>query len=161
VTEGKCAASLMGDWAYGELVNKGKKEGTDFAYLPFPGTKGTYDFVGDAFVTPASNGPNPAAEKTWLSVMLDPQVQKEFNLAKGSAPVRTDVPLDSFPAYQQGAANSLRSDQIVSSLAHGQAAPGEFVQTYSDAVSTFNGGQNVDAFISTMTSAQKTKLGQG
>ena len=161
VTEGKCAASLMGDWAYGELVNKGKKEGTDFAYLPFPGTKGTYDFVGDAFVTPASKGPNPAAEKTWLSVMLDPQVQKEFNLAKGSAPVRIDVPLDSFPAYQRGAANSLRSDQIVSSLAHGQAAPGEFVQTYSDAVSTFNGGQNVDAFISTMTSAQKTKLGQG
>jgi len=160
MTGGKCAATLMGDWAYGEMVNKGKKEGTDFGYLPFPGTKGTYDFVGDAFVIPAENAPNPEAEKTWLTVLLDPQVQKDFNLAKGSAPVRTDVPLEEFPAYQQAAANSLRSEQIVSSLAHGQAAPGEFAQTYADAVSTFNGGQDVDAFVSTMTSAQKTQLAQ-
>ncbi len=160
MTDGKCAATLMGDWAYGEMVNKGKKEGTDFAYLPFPGTSGTFVFVGDAFVIPAENAPNPEAEKAWLSVMLDPQIQKDFNLAKGSSPVRTDVPLDDFPAYQQAAANSLRSDQIVSSLAHGQAAAGEFAQTYADAVTTFNGGLDVDAFVSTMSSAQKTQLGQ-
>jgi glucose/mannose transport system substrate-binding protein len=161
MTAGKCAANLMGDWAYGEMVNKGKKEGTDFAYLPFPGTSGTYDFVGDAFVIPAKNGPNPAAEKAWLSALFDPQVQKDFNLAKGSAPVRSDVPLDGFPTYQRGAVTSLRSDQIVSSLAHGQAAAGEFAQTYADAVSTFNGGPDVDAFVATLTAAQKKQLGQG
>jgi glucose/mannose transport system substrate-binding protein len=159
MANGKCAANLMGDWAYGELNNKGKKEGTDFAYLPFPGTKGTYDFVGDAFVVPADKAPNPDAEKAWLSVMLDPQVQQQFNLAKGSSPLRTDVPLDGFPAYQKQATQSLRSDQVVSSLAHGEIATGEFAQTYADAVTTFNGGQNVDAFISSMTTAQK-KLGQ-
>jgi glucose/mannose transport system substrate-binding protein len=160
MTASKCAATLMGDWAYGEMVNKGKQEGTDFGYLAFPGTKGTYDFVGDAFVIPAENAPNPEAEKAWLSALLDPQVQRDFNLAKGSSPVRTDVPLDGFPAYQVAAANSLRSEQIVSSLAHAQAASGEFAQTYADAVSTFNGGQDVDAYISTMTSAQKTQLAQ-
>ena len=160
MANGKCAANLMGDWAYGELGNKGKKEGTDFGYLPFPGTKGTFDFVGDAFVIPADKAPNPNAEKAWLSVQLDPQVQKDFNLAKGSSPLRTDVATDAFPPYQKQAIASLRSDQVVSSLAHGEAAAGEFAQTYADAVTTFNGGQNVDAFIATMSAGQK-KLGQG
>lgn len=159
MANGKCAANLMGDWAYGELGNKGKKEGTDFTYVPFPGTKGVYDFVGDAFVIPADKAPNPDAEKAWLSVMLDPQVQQQFNLAKGSAPLRTDVPTDAFPPYQKQAIQSLRTDQVVSSLAHGEIAAGEFVQTYSDAVTTFNGGQDVNAFIQSMVAAQK-KLGQ-
>ena len=123
MTAGKCAATMMGDWAYGEMVNKGKKEGTDFGYLPFPGTKGTYDFVGDAFVIPAENAPNPEAEKTWLSVLLDPQVQKDFNLAKGSAPVRTDVPLDGFPAYQAGRGElaALRADRQLAGPRPGRA----------------------------------------
>jgi len=159
MTEGKCAATLMGDWAYGEMINKGKAEGKDFTYIPFPGTSGTYVFVGDAFVIPAKDGPNPTAEKAWLSVMLEPQVQKDFNKAKGSAPVRTDVPLDDFPAYQKAAAQSLRQDQVVSSLAHRQVAPAEFAQIYADAVTTFNGAKDVDSFINTMTNAQKTKLG--
>jgi glucose/mannose transport system substrate-binding protein len=156
---GKCAANLMGDWAYGELLSKGKKEGTDFGYTPFPGTKGTYDFVGDAFVIPAEGAPNPDAEKAWLSVMLDPQVQKDFNLTKGSAPLRTDVPTDGFPPYQKQAITSLRADQIVSSLAHGEIASGEFAQTYNDAVTTLNGDQDFDAFIRSMVAAQQ-KLGR-
>jgi glucose/mannose transport system substrate-binding protein len=158
LTDGKCAASLMGDWAYGEMVNKGNTEGADFGYLPFPGTTGIFDFVGDAFVIPSENAPNPDAERAWLSVMLDPQVQKDFNILKGSSPVRTDVPLDEFPGYQQSAAASLRTDQIVSSLAHGQAAAGEFAQTYADAVTTFNGDLDVEAFLSTMSSAQESQL---
>jgi glucose/mannose transport system substrate-binding protein len=158
MTDGDCAATLMGDWAYGEMVNKKKREGTDFGYVPFPGTAGTYVFVGDAFVMPAEGGPNPEGEGTWLSTLLDPQVQKDFNLAKGSAPVRTDVPLDDFPPYQRAAGESLRTDEVVSSLAHRQAAPSEFAQTYADAVTAFNGDQNVDSFVTTMTSAQETQL---
>jgi glucose/mannose transport system substrate-binding protein len=34
----------------------------------------------------------------------------------------------------------------------------EFAQTYADAVSTFNGSGNIDAFIASMTQAQKTQL---
>ncbi len=128
VPQGKCAANLMGDWAYGEMVNKGFKEGTDFGYLAFPGTSDTFLFVGDAFVKPADNGPNPGAEDIWLKTMLDPKVQKDFNLAKGSSPVRTDVSLDGFPPYQKAAAQDLRSLKIVSSVAHHQGAPAEFAR---------------------------------
>ena len=77
----------MGDWAFGELNNKGKKDGTDFSHVTFPGTGEIFDFVGDAFVIPAENAPNAEAEKVWLTQLLDPKVQSEFNLKKGSAPV--------------------------------------------------------------------------
>ena len=159
VPQGKCAANLMGDWAYGEMVNKGFKEGSDFAYIPFPGTSDTFLFVGDAFVKPADNAPNPEAEDTWLKVLLDPKVQADFNLAKGSSPVRTDVSLDGFPPYQKAAAQDLRSLKIVSSVAHHQGAPAEFAQTYLDAVTSLNGDKKVDAFVKTMTAAQQSLTG--
>jgi glucose/mannose transport system substrate-binding protein len=60
--------------------------------------------------------------------------------------------------YQQEAAKSFASAKVVSSLAHAQAAGAEFAQTYADAVSTFNGSGNADAFIASMTQAQKTQL---
>ena len=159
VAEGDCAANLMGDWAYGELLNKGFKENADFGYVMMPGTGDVFDFVGDAFVKPAENAPNPKGEETWLTSLLDPKVQADFNLKKGSTPVRTDVPLDNFPQYQKEAANDFRSKSIVSSLAHRQVAPAEFAQTYADAVTALNGDTNVDAFLQTMVDAQQSLLG--
>jgi glucose/mannose transport system substrate-binding protein len=149
----------MGDWAFGELINKGKKDGTDFSHVPFPGNKEIFDFVGDAFVIPAENAPNPEAEKIWLTQLLDPKVQSEINLKKGSAPVTSDASLDGYPEYQQQAAKAFQTLTIVSSLAHGQSAPAEFASTYLDAVTSFRGSKNVDAFLKTMTEAQKNQLG--
>jgi glucose/mannose transport system substrate-binding protein len=157
--EGKCSVTLMGDWAYGELVGKGKKDGTDFGHVTFPGTSGLFDFVGDAFVIPAKNAPNAAAEKVWLTQLLDPKVQSAFNLKKGSAPVIKNASLAGYPAYQQVAAKDFQTLPIVSSLALAQAAPAEFATTYSDAVTSFLGSKNVDSFLKTMTAAQKTQLG--
>jgi glucose/mannose transport system substrate-binding protein len=157
--EGKCATTLMGDWAFGELINKGKKDGSDFSHVTFPGTSDIFDFVGDAFVIPAENAPNEEAEKVWLTQLLDPKVQSEFNLKKGSAPVVKDASLDGYPDYQKNAAEAFQTKTIVSSLAHAQSAPAEFATTYSDAVTSFLGSKNVDAFLKTMTEAQKNQLG--
>jgi glucose/mannose transport system substrate-binding protein len=158
MAQGKCAANLMGDWAYGELLNKGFKENKDFGYVPMPGTSDLFDFVGDAFVKPAENGPDPKAEDTWLKVAMDPQVQLDFNLKKGSTPVRTDVPLDKFPPYQKEAANDFRTKSIVSSLAHREVAPAEFAQAYADAVTSLTGDKNVDSFTKAMVDAQSNLL---
>lgn len=159
VAEGECAANLMGDWAYGELLNKGFKENEDFGYVAMPGTGDIFDFVGDAFVKPAESAPNPEGEDIWLESLMDTKAQAEFNLKKGSTPIRTDVPLDDFPPYQQEAANVFRSQSIVSSLAHRQVAPAEFAQVYADAVTALNGDQNVDSFLQTMVDAQSNLLG--
>ena len=49
MADGSCAVTLMGDWAYGEMVNAGKKPGTDFAWVTFPGKADVFDYVGDGF----------------------------------------------------------------------------------------------------------------
>lgn len=159
VAKGQCASNLMGDWAYGELKSKGYKENTGFGYVTMPGTSDVFDFVGDAFVKPAKDGPNPQGEDTWLTTLMDPRVQADFNLVKGSTPVRTDVPLDKFPPYQKQAATDFRSKTIVSSLAHREVAPAEFAQAYADAVTALNGDKNVGTFLRTMADAQSNLLG--
>lgn len=159
VAQGDCAANLMGDWAYGELLNKGFKENEDFGYVAMPGTGDIFDFVGDAFVKPAENAPNPKGEDVWLSLLMDAKIQADFNLKKGSTPVRTDVPLDNFPPYQKQAATDFRTKSIVSSLAHREVAPAEFAQTYADAVTALSGDKNVDSFLQTMVDAQSNQLG--
>jgi glucose/mannose transport system substrate-binding protein len=156
--EGKCATTLMGDWAFGELIGKGKKDGTDFSHVTFPGTAKVFEYVGDAFAIPAKNAPNAAAEKIWLEQLLKPEVQAQFNLKKGSAPVTSGASLDGYPDYQKNAAKDFQTLPIVSSLAHAQGAPAEFATTYSDAVTSFLGSKNVEALLKTMTSAQKTQL---
>jgi glucose/mannose transport system substrate-binding protein len=158
MANGSCAASLMGDWAYGELLNAGKKPGTDFSWTAFPGKADIFDYVGDGFSIPAKNIPHAAAAQAWLKTLMDPKVQTAFAAKKGSIPAMTTADISSLSQYQQQAAKSLATGAVVSSLAQGQAASAEFAQTYADAVSTLNGGGNDAAFIATMTQAQATQL---
>lgn len=158
VGAGECGVTLMGDWAYGELVNSGYEPKTDFAWSAFPGENDIFDYVGDGFSIPATNIPNADAAKIWLETVMDPKVQTAFAAVKGSIPARTDADVSSLSEYQQSAVKSFTSADIVSSLAHGQVTTAEFSQTYADAVSTFNGDGSIDAFIATMTAAQKNQL---
>jgi glucose/mannose transport system substrate-binding protein len=155
---GDCAVNLMGDWAYGELLNAGKKPGTDFAWVAFPGKEDIFDYVGDGFSIPANNIPHAEAAKAWLKTLMDPKIQTEFAAKKGSIPALSNADISGLSKYQQEAAASFKSAAVVSSLAHAQAAGAEFAQTYSDAVSTFNGSGNVAAFTASMTQAQKSQL---
>lgn len=158
VGAGECGVTLMGDWAYGELVNAGYAPGTDFAWANFPGDEDIFDYVGDGFSIPAKNIPNQAAADLWLTTIMDPQVQTDFAAKKGSIPARTDADTSSLSEYQQSAAASFKTAKIVSSLAHGQVTTAEFSQTYADAVSTFNGDGNIEAFLASMTAAQANQL---
>jgi glucose/mannose transport system substrate-binding protein len=158
MADGTCAVSLMGDWAYGELLNAKKKPGTDFAWVTFPGKEDIFDYVGDGFSIPAKNIPHAEAANAWLKTLMDPKIQTEFAAKKGSIPALTTADISGLSKYQQEAAASFKSAAVVSSLAHAQVTTAEFAQTYADAVSTFNGSGNVAAFTASMTQAQKTQL---
>ena len=152
---GKCAVSLMGDWAYGEMVNAGFEPEKDFNWITLPSEFGDiFDYVGDGFSIPSSNIPNAAAAEKWLVALMDPEVQVAFAAQKGTIPAITTADISSLSAYQQGSADSFANGLVVSTLTHGQASTAEFSQSYSDATTTFNGDLNIDAFIATMTGAQ-------
>lgn len=158
MADGECAVTLMGDWAYGELVGAGNEPGEDFDWVPFPSEAPAFVYVGDGFSIPAENVPNEEAAMAFLKVLMEPEVQVDFAEKKGSIPAITSAEIDSLSEYQQSAAESFQEDAIVSSLAHAQASSAEIAQVFADAVTTFNGDQNVDAFVSTMAAAQDSDL---
>ncbi len=92
VITGQAGAQLMGDWAQGEFSVAQQVEGQDYSCLPGLGLNAILDTGGDAFYFPVNDDPEiTAAQKELAALLISPQVQVSFNLAKGSLPVRGDI----------------------------------------------------------------------
>lgn len=92
VITGSAGAQLMGDWAQGEFSVAGLVEGQDYSCLPGLGLNAILDTGGDAFYFPVNDDPEiTAAQKELAALLISPEVQVSFNLAKGSLPVRGDI----------------------------------------------------------------------
>lgn len=149
---GDCAFEAMGDWAYGELLKNGLKEGTDFGYTAHPGTEGAFMAVVDTLVV-AANAKNKDAAMKFMATIGSKEAQLAFSKAKGSVPMRTDVDVSSLPKYQQGAAKSFKDDEITQSIVHGEAMNPQFSQALADAVTQFAQSKDVNAFTKTLAAA--------
>jgi len=95
VITGKAGGQIMGDWAQGEFQVANQVAGQDYSCLPGLGVNEVISTGGDAFYFPKID--DPEVEKAQLelaSLMLSKEVQVNFNLKKGSLPVRGDVNLE-------------------------------------------------------------------
>ncbi|MGB0438473.1 MAG: ABC transporter substrate-binding protein, partial [Paracoccaceae bacterium] len=96
VITGKAGAQIMGDWAQGEFAVAEQVEGEDYSCLPGLGLNAVLDTGGDAFYFPVNDDPTiTAAQKELAALLISPEVQVSFNLAKGSLPVRGDIDMSS------------------------------------------------------------------
>ena len=94
VITGQAGGQIMGDWAQGEFQVAGQVAGEDYTCLPGLGVTEVISTGGDAFYFPKIDDPEvEAAQKELASLMLSKEVQVNFNLKKGSLPVRGDVDL--------------------------------------------------------------------
>ncbi|WP_413719651.1 ABC transporter substrate-binding protein [Silicimonas sp. MF1-12-2] len=94
VITGQAGGQIMGDWAQGEFQVAGQVAGEDYTCLPGLGVTEVISTGGDAFYFPKIDDPAvEAAQKELASLMLSKEVQVNFNLKKGSLPVRGDVDL--------------------------------------------------------------------
>ena len=92
VITAEAGAQIMGDWAQGEFAVAGQVEGTDYSCLPGLGLNPVIDTGGDAFYFPVNDDPEiTAAQLELAALLISPEVQVSFNLAKGSLPVRGDI----------------------------------------------------------------------
>ncbi|MDC1183144.1 ABC transporter substrate-binding protein [Planktomarina temperata] len=92
VITGQAGAQIMGDWAQGEFSVAEQVEGKDYSCLPGLGLNPVIDTGGDAFYFPVNDDPAiTAAQKELAALLISPEVQVSFNLAKGSLPVRGDI----------------------------------------------------------------------
>ncbi|MBP0482177.1 ABC transporter substrate-binding protein [Sagittula salina] len=126
VMRGEAAFQIMGDWAKGEFLAAGKVPGEDFLCAPTPGNG--FVLNSDSFTFFKVSGEDKLkGQQVLASLIMSPEFQKTFNLAKGSIPARTDVSLDDFDMCAQKSHEDLlkavESDALVPSMAHEMAIP--------------------------------------
>jgi glucose/mannose transport system substrate-binding protein len=146
VISGKAGFQIMGDWAKGEFINAKKVPGKDFVCYRFPGTQGNVTFNTDQFVMFKLKDPQKTAAQMKLAVdIMDPSFQSSFNVVKGSAPVRSDVPDTAFDDCGKKAirdvAQASKADTLVGSIAHGHAVPASIKNAFYDVITRHFNGQ--------------------
>ena len=116
VITGQAGAQLMGDWAQGEFSVAEQKEGSDYSCLPGLGLNAILDTGGDAFYFPVNSDPEiTAAQKELAALLISPEVQVSFNLAKGSLPVRGDIDMAAANGCMQKGLEILASGGVLPS----------------------------------------------
>lgn len=144
VIEGKAGVQFMGDWAKGEFVKAKKVPGTDFVCMRYPETQGSVTFNSDQFAMFKVADDKVPAQIQMAAAIESPTFQSAFNVVKGSAPARTDVPNDAFDACGKKAiadlADADKNGKLFGSMAHGHANPAAVKNAIYDVVTReFNG----------------------
>jgi len=94
VITGQAGGQVMGDWAQGEFQVAGQVAGEDYSCLPGLGINELIDTAGDAFFFPVVDDDEiTAAQDVLAATLLAPETQVNFNLKKGSLPIRGDIDL--------------------------------------------------------------------
>lgn len=140
VMNGEAAFQIMGDWAKGEFLAAGKVPGKDFLCAPTPGNG--YSFNTDSFAFFKVSGDDRIeGQKVLASLIMSPEFQETFNLAKGSIPARTDIKLDKFDSCaiksHEDLTAAVANDTFVPSMAHEMAIPRTVRGEFLDVVTNF------------------------
>jgi glucose/mannose transport system substrate-binding protein len=160
VISGKAGFQIMGDWAKGEFVAAKKVPGKDFACFRFPGTQGMVSFNSDQFAMFKVGGDKAAAQLKLASAIMSPSFQSAFNVVKGAAPARTDVPDTAFDDCGKKAIKDLAEanakNTLVGSIAHGHAVPASLKNAFYDVITRhFNGQIDDKKAVTEMVAAAK------
>jgi glucose/mannose transport system substrate-binding protein len=131
---------FMGDWAKPVFLAAQKNANLEFECVPAPGTAKAFSFAVDSFAMfKVKSASRIQAQKAFASDLLSPAVQEEFNLDKGSIPVRLGVDLSRFDrcAKLSGAAfqAAARANTLVPGIS--MAVPPAIEDAMRDAVSAY------------------------
>lgn len=113
VIKDEAGVQLLSDFIKGEFTTAGEVAGTDYDCALTPGTDALISLA-DAFTFPKTgNADEDKAQVLLAEVVLDPTVQAEFSVIKGSVPIRTDVDTSAFDSCAQEAVGLVKQDKIV------------------------------------------------
>jgi glucose/mannose transport system substrate-binding protein len=128
----------------------------------FPGTQGVVSFNTDQFAMfKLADADKTAAQMKLATAIMDPAFQSAFNVVKGSAPARSDVPDAAFDDCGKKAikdvAEASRNNTLVGSIAHGHAVPASIKNAFYDVITRhFNGQIDDKKAVADLLSAAKS-----
>ncbi len=143
----KAAMQFMGDWAKGMWNVSGKVAMLDYICVDVPESKGIFSYNIDSFVIFEKY--NFQARKNvqtiFVETLLSKQFQSEFNISKGSIPVRNDINMDAFDACAQKSYADFNSAQLVPSFTQNMASTSHLQNIITQIISNYFNAPNVDA----------------
>lgn len=144
--DGKAAFFLMGDWTVASANLAGYKEGVDYYCGQAPVDWGGTGFIlnSDSVVFFKQNDTDYIeGQKLLAEIIMSPEFQVTFNVAKGSIPARTDVDLSTggfTQCQQQGLADlktSVAEGTLVRSMAHNMTVLQKFRGAMMEVITEF------------------------
>ncbi|KXO12430.1 ABC-type sugar transport system, periplasmic component [Moritella sp. JT01] len=104
--EDQAAIQIMGDWVAGKLLQEKQQLNTKIHCIPFPGTAGIFSYNVDSFAffkLKSVSSEVKKAQNTLASIILTPELQRDFNAKKGSLPIIDTADKRNFNACTQQA----------------------------------------------------------
>jgi glucose/mannose transport system substrate-binding protein len=145
VIKGDALLQVMGDWAKGEFKNANKEAGKDYLCYRFPGTDGSVLYNTDMFAFFQVSADRQAAQTALADTTMNPEVQIDFNVIKGSAPARMDVSDAKFDVCGKKAIADIKAANakgtFLGSMAQNYAQPPAIATAYYDVVTKFLHGE--------------------
>lgn len=142
VINGEAAFQIMGDWAKAEFALAGKQPDVDYGCVAAPGTGGGFVWLVDNFAFfDTGKEASRSAQNTLAETVLDPKVQVDFAIKKGSIPVITDFDSSRLDTCGRRSFEDRTSAEdkngVVPSIFHNAAMPGARTGVFLDVVSEF------------------------
>ena len=145
MAKGEAGFYFHGDWAIGTMNAAGYEYGKDYLCAGAPMNSGEPGYIlnSDSVVFFKQSDPDfVEGQKMMASLVMSPEFQKVFNVAKGSIPARMDVELgDDFNPCQQlnlvDLKNAAEAGTVVRSMAHNMAVPEKFRKAMFTVISEF------------------------
>jgi glucose/mannose transport system substrate-binding protein len=143
--KGEAGFHFMGDWAIGYYNNNGFTANEDYLCGRAPMNADEPGFIlnSDSVVFFKVDDPDYQEGQELLAhLIMSPEFQRVFNLAKGSIPARMDVDLsEGFNPCQQLAQADLQktieADNLVVSMAHNMAVPQKYRAAMFEVITEF------------------------
>ncbi|ABM04025.1 carbohydrate ABC transporter substrate-binding protein, CUT1 family [Psychromonas ingrahamii 37] len=147
ISNNKAGMQFMGDWAMGMWNTQGKKAMVDYICIDVPESKGLFSYNIDSFVFFEKNGTKNSGEtqRSFVNILLSEKFQAEFNLAKGSIPVRRGINMDKFNQCAHKSFTDFNNGQLVPSFTQNLASTSHLQNIISKIISNYFNNPSADA----------------
>lgn len=143
----KAAMQFMGDWAKGYWHASGLVAMQDYSCSDIPGVNKSYSYNIDSFVLFEKNSIDEQVnvQSKFANTLLSKSVQTEFNIRKGSIPVRNDIDIKQFDSCAQKSYQDFNNTQLVPSFTQNLATTSHIQNIMTRMISGYFNDPHADA----------------